>query len=49
MFAAVGNHVEALHRERMGELMLPPDLAPGQWRLLTPEEIDLIFEEPTAP
>jgi 16S rRNA pseudouridine516 synthase len=49
MFAAVGNHVEALHRERMGGLMLPPDLAPGQWRLLTPEEIDSIFAEPTAP
>lgn len=43
MFAAVGNHVEALHRERMGGLSLPDDLAPGQWRLMTPAEIDLIF------
>ena len=43
MFAAVGNHVEALHRERMGGLVLPDDLAPGAWRLLTPEQIDLIF------
>ena len=34
MFAAVGNHVEALHRERLGGLTLPADLAPGQWRLL---------------
>jgi len=43
MFAAAGNHVEALHRERMGGLSLPDDLAPGEWRLLTPEQIDLIF------
>jgi len=43
MFAATGNHVEALHRERVGGLVLPSDLAPGQWRLLTPFEIDAIF------
>jgi len=43
MFAAVGNHVEALHRERMGQLTLPADLAPGQWRLLDQDQIDLIF------
>ena len=43
MFAAVGNHVEALHRERMGRLALPEDLAPGEWRLATQDEIDLIF------
>ena len=43
MFAAAGNHVEALHRERMGGLALPDDLAPGEWRLLAPEQIDLIF------
>ena len=43
MFAAVGNHVEDLHRERVGGLALPDDLAPGDWRLLTPAEIDLIF------
>jgi 16S rRNA pseudouridine516 synthase len=43
MFAAVGNHVEALHRERMGGLSLPDDLAPGDWRLLDPAGIDAIF------
>lgn len=43
MFAAAGNHVEALHRERVGALALPDDLAPGEWRLLTPDEIALIF------
>ncbi len=43
MFAAAGNHVEALHRERLGGLVLPDDLGPGEWKLLTPEEIELIF------
>lgn len=43
MFAAVGNHVENLHRERVGGLALPDDLAPGDWRLLEPGEIDAIF------
>ena len=33
MFAAVGNHVEALHRPRIGGLALG-DLAPGAWRVL---------------
>ena len=43
MFAAVGNHVEALHRERIGGLSLPDDLAPGEWRLLDSAEIGAIF------
>ncbi|HAJ04703.1 MAG TPA: 16S rRNA pseudouridine(516) synthase [Brevundimonas sp.] len=43
MFAAVGNHVETLHRERVGALTLPDDLPPGEWRLLSPEQIALIF------
>ncbi len=43
MFAAVGNHVEGLHRERVGGLALPEDLAPGQWRLLDQGQIDTIF------
>ena len=34
MVAAAGNRVEALHREAVGDLVLPPDLAPGQWRWL---------------
>ena len=34
MVAAVGNRVEALHRSRYGALVLPNDLAPGQWRWL---------------
>ena len=43
MFAAAGNHVEALHRERLGGLVLPDDLAPGEWRLLSEDEIASIF------
>ena len=34
MVAAVGNRVEALHRSRMGDLELPAELVPGQWRWL---------------
>ncbi len=44
MFAATGNHVEALHRERLGGLALPADMAPGAWTLLRAEEIALIFD-----
>ena len=44
MFAATGNHVEELHRERLGGLSLPDDMAPGQWKLLIEEEIALIFQ-----
>ncbi len=43
MFAAVGNHVEALHRERIGGLSLPDDLAPGEWRLLDAAEVESIL------
>jgi 16S rRNA pseudouridine516 synthase len=34
MVAAAGNRVVALHRSAFGQLVLPPDLAPGQWRFL---------------
>lgn len=43
MFAAVGNHVEALHRDRIGGLDLPADLAAGEWRRLTPDELQAIM------
>ena len=42
MFAAVGNHVTALHREAVGGLHLPADLSPGLWRALTVEEKRLV-------
>ena len=43
MFAAVGNHVSALHREQVGGLMLDTDLQPGQWRELQAQEVDSVF------
>lgn len=39
MFAAIGNHVETLRRESIGPLRLDPELAPGECRMLRPEEI----------
>ena len=44
MFAAVGNHVEALHRERLGGLALPADLGSGEWRAATALECEAIFQ-----
>lgn len=44
MFAAAGNHVETLHRERLGGLALPDGMGPGEWRLLTAGEVALIFD-----
>ena len=43
MFAAVGNHVEALHRERLGGLDLPFDLPSGAFRPLDAAGIAAIF------
>lgn len=39
MVAAAGNRVEALHRERIGDLYLPADLMPGQWRWLSDDDL----------
>ena len=41
MFAAVGNHVDTLHRTAIGSLELG-DLAPGAWRVLTDAERQLL-------
>ncbi len=38
MFAAVGNHVVALHRDQIGRLTLPEDLGAGDWRVLAMTE-----------
>jgi 16S rRNA pseudouridine516 synthase len=43
MFAALGNHVLALHRERIGGLVLDERLRAGQWRELSPVERDSIM------
>jgi len=42
MFAAVGNHVEALHRSRIGGLDLGT-FAAGEWRLLGEADLKLLF------
>jgi 16S rRNA pseudouridine516 synthase len=42
MFAAVGNHVQTLHRSRIGGLTLG-SLAEGQWRVLTAADLDALF------
>jgi 16S rRNA pseudouridine516 synthase len=44
MFAAVGNHVVGLHRERVGGIALPEDLAPGQYRILTAAQAEAVFD-----
>ncbi len=44
MFAAVGNHVVTLHRERIGGLTLPADLEPGQYRILPADEAEGVFD-----
>lgn len=43
MFAAVGNRVTALHRDRIGELALPEELAAGAWRQISAVEQAAIF------
>jgi 16S rRNA pseudouridine516 synthase len=42
MFAAVGNHVEALHRSQVGGLALG-DLAAGGWRPLSEADLAILF------
>jgi len=43
MFAALGNHVEALHRDRVGGLDLPADLPAGEFRVLDAGGVAAIF------
>ena len=45
MLAAVGNRVEGLHRHSIGALQLPADLAPGQWRWLTPDDLQALQQK----
>ena len=42
MLAAVGNSVAGLHREQVSEISLDEDLAPGDYRVLTQDEINCI-------
>lgn len=43
MFAALGNRVLALHRDRVGGYDLPDDLAPGQWRILSGDALAAVL------
>jgi 16S rRNA pseudouridine516 synthase len=43
MFAAAGNHVVGLHRDRIGGLDLPADLAGGRYRILSEAERAALF------
>lgn len=45
MFAAVGNHVDALERVAIGRLTLD-GLAPGAWRVLDAAAVGQVFEPP---
>ena len=42
MFAAAGNHVETLHRPRIGGLTLG-NLEAGEWRLLDDTDVAALF------
>lgn len=43
MFAALGNKVDQLHRERIGNIVLDDALEPGEYRYLTQEEVDSVW------
>lgn len=43
MIAALGGHVERLHRDRIGGLELPADLMPGQLRPLSTSEREMLL------
>jgi 16S rRNA pseudouridine516 synthase len=43
MFAAVGNHVVRLHRDRVGGLTLPDDLEAGRYRIMSGADLALVL------
>jgi len=43
MIAAVGNHVNGLHRYAIGNYVLPTDLIEGQWRWLKQKDINDLY------
>ena len=45
MFGCYGAKVTKLHRTKMGKLELPKDLAPGETRELTPEELEKLCQK----
>lgn len=44
MFAAIGHHVESLHREQIGAIRLDSELPPGHYRPLTQLEITSVSD-----
>ncbi len=44
MFAALGNKVVGLHREKVGHIMLDEELEPGEYRYLTEDEIESVWK-----
>ena len=46
MIAAVGSHVEALHREAIGGLALPTELGAGTYRVLDATGLVALFPQP---
>ena len=48
MFAAIGNHVESLHRAAIGGLSLG-DLPEGHWRVASPAEVATILANEEEP
>lgn len=44
MFASVDNHVETLHRQSVGNIELDPALEQGEYRPLTPDEVESIYD-----
>ncbi len=42
MFGAIGNRVTALHREKVGEIVLDEALKPGEYRALTEAEVNSV-------
>ena len=48
MFAARGKPLESLRRIAMGGLALDESLGEGEWRSLTPEEVEAVFTQITT-
>ncbi|MGE5489843.1 MAG: pseudouridine synthase [Actinomycetota bacterium] len=46
MVAAAGNRVEALQRVSVGDLVLPADLKPGEWRWLETADLEVLGYAP---
>lgn len=49
MIAAAGNRVEALHREAVGGVEIPPGVQPGQWCWLDAEQVGGLMTDRESP